>query len=124
MTYIGRPQKLTLRMLCSRELTRAVRQIKLSEQVSLQEVKAVGKWVVTREEGGVKQTICVWFHLPNFICQCYHGLLFKKCYNLNDSTFIKFVFEFVIKPSFSIIQLSINRKERNYGLGLRSATYM
>ena len=45
-------------------------------------------------------------HLP-----IYHGLLFKKYYNLNDSTFIKFVFEFVIKPSFSIIQHSINKKE-------------
>ena len=53
-----------------------------------------------RRGGWVKQTICVWFHLPNFICQCYHGLLFKKCYNLNDSTFIEFVCEFVIKPFF------------------------
>ena len=29
-------------------------------------------------------------------------LLFKECYNRNDSTFMKFVFEFVNKPSFSI----------------------
>ena len=42
-------------------------------------------------------------------CQCYHGLLFKKCYNQNGSTSIKVVFEFAIKPSFS--QLGINRKE-------------
>ena len=30
----------------------------LPEQVSFQEVKAAGKWVVTGEEDGVKQTIC------------------------------------------------------------------
>ena len=65
----------------------------------------------------VKQTICVWFHLPDFICQCYRGLLSKKCNNLNDPTFKMFVFEFVIKPSFSIIQLSIIRKNEIVVLG-------
>ena len=44
--------------------------------------------------------------------------LFKKRYNQNDSTFIKSVFEFFIKPSFSITWLSINMKELNYGQGL------
>ena len=44
-------------------------------------VKAAEQWLVTGEEGWVKQATCVWSHLPNFVCQCYHRLLFKKCYN-------------------------------------------
>ena len=73
-------------------------------------VKTVGKWLVTLKKGGVKQETCVWSHLPNFICQCYRGILFRKCYNQNDSTFIRSVLEFVIKPSFSITQFYLKIK--------------
>ena len=38
--------------------------------------------------------------------------------NQNDSIFIKFVFEFIIKPFFSKTQLNIDKKELNYDLGL------
>ena len=40
------------------------------------------------------------------------------CMLLYYYVLLQFVFQFVIKPSFTIIQLSINRKEWNYGLGL------
>ena len=57
---------------CSGELkTRTVVDRLCSPNISLfRKVKAVEKWLVTGEEGGVKQATCVWLHLPNFICQC------------------------------------------------------
>ena len=86
----------------------------LPKQVFFRKLKAAGKWFVTRgERGGEKGYLCLVpstkLHLP--ICQCYQGLLFKKCYKKNDSTFIKFEFELVIKSSLYITQLSINREE-------------
>ena len=59
-----------LRHVCNAfcEKTRAVRDELCSPNMSLfWEVKTIGKWVVTGEEGGVKQTICVWLNLPNLI---------------------------------------------------------
>ena len=38
--------------------------------------KPVGKWLIMGEESGGET--CVWSHQPNFICQCYHGLLFRN----------------------------------------------
>ena len=38
-------------------------------------MKAVGKWFV---KDGVKLPTCVQFHLPNFICQSYNGLLSRN----------------------------------------------
>ena len=59
--------------------TRAVVDELCSPHRSLfRKVKAVGKWLVTGEEGDVNQATCVWSLLPNFICQYYHGLLFKN----------------------------------------------
>ena len=65
-------------------------------------VKAVGKWLVTGEEGGGKKGYLCLVPPAKLQLPMLQGLLFKKCYNQNDSTFIKFVFEVVIEPSFSI----------------------
>ena len=78
----------------------------------LRKVKAVGKWLVMLEQVGVGgvETGCLRLvpsaklHLPML-----PGISFPEVLQPNDSTFIRFVFEFVIKPSFSITRLSINR---------------
>ena len=55
-------------------MTRAVVDGLCSPNRSLfRKVKAAGKLLVTGDEAGVKQATWVWYHLPNFICQCYHG---------------------------------------------------
>ena len=59
-------------------------------------------------------------HLPMLPWTSFQEMLQPELFNI-----IKFVFEFVIKPSFSITQLSMNRKEGNYGLGLLTCnTYL
>ena len=51
--------------------------------------KGCWKMVFAFEKDRVKQATFVWSRLAIFICQCNHGLLFKKCYFQNDSTFYK-----------------------------------
>ena len=59
-----------------------------------------GRWEMgghRRGEWGETDYLCL---VPDFICQCYHGLLSKQCNNLNDSTFKMFVFELSLSPLF------------------------